>query len=360
MKLLNPGPVSLSERVRNALLREDLCHREAEFVTLYERVSSKLRAVDPSTAQSTVTLLAGSGTCAVESMVGSFVGPGAVAVVVENGVYGERIAAMLRAQGKVVRSVRCAWTEPPDLAAVEAALGSGPAALVAVHHETTTGRLNDLHALARLAVRANVPLLVDAVSSFGAEPLPRLPGLRAAFAATANKCLHGVPGACFVLVDEALWAGKSGATSVYLDLFRYRTPGTSGSSLGATPFTPPVHSLHALNEALSEYFELGGLEARRARYARHTARLRTGLGELGSSALVPAGESSVCLTAFSLPSAVSYEALHDFLKREGFVVYAGQGALAGKTLRLAVMGELDDADIERVLILMRQFMQGAR
>jgi len=28
MLLLNPGPVTLTERVRNSLLQTDLCHRE--------------------------------------------------------------------------------------------------------------------------------------------------------------------------------------------------------------------------------------------------------------------------------------------------------------------------------------------
>ena len=43
-------------------------------------------------------------------------------------------------------------------------------------------------------------LLVDAVSSFGAEAIDfTAPGL-SAVAATANKCLHGVPGAAFVIV----------------------------------------------------------------------------------------------------------------------------------------------------------------
>ena len=32
--LLNPGPVTLSERVRNAMLGPDLCNREPEFADL--------------------------------------------------------------------------------------------------------------------------------------------------------------------------------------------------------------------------------------------------------------------------------------------------------------------------------------
>jgi 2-aminoethylphosphonate-pyruvate transaminase len=356
VKLLNPGPVTLTRRVREALLRDDLCHREPEFVALFRRVGERLGAVDPATAGAIPLVLGGSGTTAVEAMIGTFVPRGGTAVVIENGVYGERIAAMLRAHGKTVRSLSCGWGDRVDPARV-APLLDGADALCVVHHETTTGRKNDLDALAALAASASVPLLVDSVSSFGGEPLPRAPGLVAAFAATANKCLHGVPGACFVLADPRLFDRPSGAVSVVLDLHRYRSPATSGSALGATPFTPPVHALHALDEALAEHADLGGLAARHARYARHTARVRDGLGALGFDAMIPAAEASVCLTAFTLPADVSYAALHDGLKEDGFVVYAGQGPLADRTLRIAVMGDLDDADIERLLAAVARRMR---
>jgi 2-aminoethylphosphonate-pyruvate transaminase len=42
--LLNPGPVSLSERVRKALLRPDICHREAEFSELQTAVPPQAAA----------------------------------------------------------------------------------------------------------------------------------------------------------------------------------------------------------------------------------------------------------------------------------------------------------------------------
>lgn len=359
MKLLNPGPVSLTSTVRHALLRDDLCHREVEFVALHRGVVQKLRAVDPATRDADVALLAGSGTCAVEAMVGSFVPRGGTAVVVENGVYGERLTAMLTAQGKTARRITHAWTAAVDLVALAAAL-DGADALCVVHHETTTGRKNDLDAIAALAARAGVPLLVDAVSSFGAEPLPQVPGLVAAYASTANKCLHGVTGACFVLASPSLWSRPSGATSVYLDLFRYRQPSSSGSSLGATPFTPPVHSLYALDAALDEHAAAGGLAARHAHYAQLTRHARSGLRELGFVPLIDDVDNSACLSAFSLPAGVDYDALHDALKAEGFIVYAGQGALAAKTLRIAVMGDLVDDDIARLLQAIQTFVQSVQ
>ena len=45
--LLNPGPVVLSERVRHAMLRPDLCHRETEFAELQNSIRHDLLNVYP-------------------------------------------------------------------------------------------------------------------------------------------------------------------------------------------------------------------------------------------------------------------------------------------------------------------------
>ena len=120
VKLLNPGPVTLSTRVREALRGPDLCHREPEFATLQTEIRTRLAQVYPEAERDFVAvLLTGSGTAAVEAMVGSLVPARGQALVVANGVYGERMAAMLELQGKVVYVAAAPWTEPINLAAAE-------------------------------------------------------------------------------------------------------------------------------------------------------------------------------------------------------------------------------------------------
>jgi 2-aminoethylphosphonate-pyruvate transaminase len=346
-KLLNPGPVTLTDRVRRALLREDACHREADFAVFARDVRARLARVYPEAEASHVpVLLTASGTGAVEAMVGSLVPRGGKALVVANGVYGERAAEMLAAQGKAFEVVRSAWTAPMDVAGASQRLDEGAFThVVAVHHETTTGRLNDVGALGAVCRVRGVPLLLDAVSSFGGEEIRFDAWNVVACAATANKCLHAVPGLAFVLVRKGAFEAASGATSVYLDLHRY----AAEQAGGAFPFTPAVQALFALDEALRELGDEGGVPARRARYASLSGRLRCGLGELGIEMLLDAAECSSMLTSFHVPSGVSYEVLHDGLKAAGFVLYAGQGQLQGAVFRVAVMGDLTAADIDGVV-----------
>ena len=342
--LLNPGPVTLSPRVRQALLRPDICHREPEFSELQTRVRRKLLAVyDLDPGEWAAVMLTGSGTSAVEAMIASLVPQDGEVVVVENGAYGERISQMAAAHGIPHTPVRHGWDEEPDPARVRAALGrvSFPSRRLAlVHHETTSGRLNDLGVG---GPSGRTSLLLDAVSSFGAEQID-FTGL-AACASTANKCLHGVPGVSFVMVRRSLLGEAARPRGVYLDL----TAHCRAQDQGDTLFTPAVQTFYALDEALSELDEAGGWAVRRARYRSLMEHVRGRLIELGVDPLLPEHASSSVLSAFRLPHGLSYERLHDGLKRHGFVIYAGQGKLAAEVFRIAVMGAITDADLERLL-----------
>jgi 2-aminoethylphosphonate-pyruvate transaminase len=61
------------------------------------------------------------------------------------------------------------------------------------------------------------------------------------------------------------------------------------------------------------------------------------------------------LSSFRLPDAVTFERLHAHLKRSGFVIYAGQQSLEGVIFRIAVMGDLDDEDIDELLACLTDF-----
>jgi 2-aminoethylphosphonate-pyruvate transaminase len=350
MLLLNPGPVSLTERVRLSLLQPDLCHREREFFDLQDEVRARLLAVyelDPKIWSAVV--MTASGTGAVESMLAALVPAGGRLLVIENGVYGERIAAICEQYQIAYERVTGGWLMAPDLDAIAARLASGGedarfTHVAIVHHETTTGRLNDLTAIGALCRAHGVSLLVDAVSSFGAEELDFADSSLAAVAATANKCLHGVPGASFVIVRRSALA-QAARRTFYLDLGRL----ARAQDKRDTPFTPAVHAYYGLLEALREYAEQGGRPARHQHYAMLAEQVRAGLERLGIEMVVPPQESSVVLHAYRLPAGIGYAALHDGLKAEGFVIYAGQGDLARTLFRIAVMGNLVAADIDRLL-----------
>ena len=354
--LLNPGPVSLSEGVRHAVARMDLCHREPEFFNLQDKVIQGLLDVyqcDP--AVWAAVLIGGSGTFAMEAMMASLVPSEANVLVLENGVYGERLSRIAKIHGISHQALSVAWGEEIDMKSLAELLASGEFSHVAaVHHETTTGRLNPVAEIASLCAEHEVQLLLDAVSSFGAEPIPFEQSCLQAIAATANKCLHGIPGLAMVLCRrEALNQGiEPRSLSLHL-------PGwAEQQAKQSTPFTPPVNALLALAQALKELRKQGGWKSRRSRYLDLAGHVADTCKDLGVEPWLPAAESSCVLRSYHLPDGLTYNQLHDGLKQQGFVIYAGQGDLAAQLFRISTMGEISDYDLARLEQALRLVIAG--
>lgn len=347
MVLLNPGPVNISERVRRALTGADICHREEEWSEVMASIRERLCAAFAPSGY-TAVLITGSGTAALEAAVASSVERGRAMLAIVNGVYGERIAQMARLCGTRVVEVAAEWTEHPDLARVEAVLRSDPDIQVValVHHETTTGLINPVPEIGRLAKAAGKSVLVDSISGLGGEPLDLGAGGIDLCVGTANKCIQGIPGLSFVLVKHEEMARLTAIAprSVYLSL----PSNWQAQEKGEPLFTPAVQVGYALSEALAELLEETPA-GRIARYARAAALLREGFSRLGLSFLLPPPLRGNTITALDLPAGFSYARLHDQLKACGFVIYAGQGALAARIFRVANMGDVSPDEYREFL-----------
>jgi 2-aminoethylphosphonate-pyruvate transaminase len=354
MILLNPGPVNVSPRVTAALGRGDVCHREPECDELLSRIRVQLLEAFAPAGGFTAVLLTGSGTAALEAAVTSVLSPQGRLLVVSNGVYGERIVAMAEAAGLPVTAVAGPWTAAPELDAVDAALASPDVEAVAVvHHETTTGLLNPVAAVGRLARAHAKLLLVDSVSGLGGDALDLESAGADLVVGTAGKCIQAFPGMAFVLVRTTVMERLASypRRSLYLSLPLY----DEAARRRTVPFTPAVQLAYAFDEALAELLE-EGVAARVARYAGAAALLRDGFARLGLEFLLPPELRSNSITSLRLPAGRTWADLHDGLRARGFVVYEGQGRLAREVFRVANMGHLRGADFERFLVALGEVL----
>jgi len=346
--LLNPGPANTTPTVRAALVMPDLCHREPECFEMVRRCRDGLTRLAGAGDDWTAVLFAGSGTASVEATICSAIPPGRAILVVDNGVYGDRMARIARAHGIPVEIVRADMFTPIDPSAVDAALRARPeiSHLAVVHHETTTGLLNPVAEIANVAARHGRRVIIDAMSSLFGERLTIIDDGIDFVTASANKCLQGIPGVSFVLCRrsavEAL-ADRS-PRSVYLDLHNHYAQQERNN----TPFTPAVQVLHALEQALAE-LEREGLDRRIARYAENARVLRGGMAGLGFEILVAEPGRSNILTTFRLLPGLAYDVLHDAMKRRGYIIYAGQGDIRTYAFRVSNMGTLTPADMKGVV-----------
>src|SRR5215467_11359557 len=97
--LFTPGPLSTSETVKQAMLR-DLGSRDAEFLLLIKNIRHRLLElghVDDGSYEA--VLMQGSGTFAIESVLSSVISGKGKLLVAINGAYGHRMAKIATVLG---------------------------------------------------------------------------------------------------------------------------------------------------------------------------------------------------------------------------------------------------------------------
>ncbi|MBT3515915.1 MAG: 2-aminoethylphosphonate aminotransferase [Nitrospina sp.] len=351
--LMNPGPVNVTDKVRDAQLRGDLCHRESEFSDLMWSIRNKLLQAFDIKEEYSAILITGSGTAALEMAVSSCLTPERSILVIQNGAYGERISKMADAYRMKKHTLNYNWGETPKLNEVEQALqkNSSIEVIAMVHHETTTGLLNPLSEITLLAKKYNKRLVIDCISSLGGDNINFKQSPIDFAVGTANKCIHGLPGVSFVLhrKKDLSRIKDIPARSIYFALTQHLEAQDQGDTL----FTPAIQAHYALNTALEELLE-ETVDGRIERYRKVAQNLRKGFKEIGLEFLISENLQSNCLTALKLPNGISYDWLHGKLKENGFIIYAGQGLFNQKIFRIANMGNIQDEDFTRCLKVLKE------
>lgn len=359
--LLNPGPVMTSARVKAALVHYDVCHRDEDYSGVVRRLQDKLRPLFGASTEHEVLLLTGSGTAAMEMALASLTAPGERLLVISNGAFGDRLAEIAELHGIPKVVVRCPWGQIPGTAEVSAALDANPdvTAVAMIHHETSVGLLNPVGAMGALCRRRGLTLVVDAVSALGAEEVDMVrDGVGICFS-SANKCLHSVSGVSFLCVAPEVWPRIERAPRrvYYLDPLRYRR---YQRELWQTPFTPAVSAFFALETALDELQEQGGVPTRRETYRKRNLRIRRVFTDLGFASFTNTGRESHTISTLRLPDFLAVNELYDALKDRGFVIYKCKAELAARHIQIANMGELPDATIDGFLSAVTAVVETAR
>lgn len=355
--LFTPGPLTTSRTVKQALLR-DLGSRDQEFLGIVRSIRSQLLGIaEVNASEYTTVPMQGSGTFAIEAVLSSAIPPEGKLLAVVNGAYGKRmiqIASVLKIPTVVVEHAEGTVVDPRK---VEAALKANPDIFMVgvVHCETTTGILNPIEEIGRLAAEHRCRYFVDAMSSFGAVPLNMATSRIDYLVSSANKCIEGVPGFGFVLARlAALKETKGWARSVSLDL---HSQWQGLESNGQFRFTPPTHALLAFHQALAELEAEGGVPGRAARYRKNYETLIAGMREIGFEEYLRPEDQGYIITSFRFPQhpAFDFEDLYNRLSQRGCVIYPGKVTDAD-CFRIGTIGRIFPEDIRGLLAAIREVL----
>lgn len=354
--LLTPGPLTTSRSTKQTMLR-DWGSRDAGFVAMTRRVRQRLVELAEGRGTHGAVLLQGSGTFAVEAMLGTMIPPDGKVLILINGAYGRRMVQICRVVGRAHATLEWDEDEPVAPGAVADALAADWAIthVAVVYCETTSGILNPLADVARVVERAGRRLLIDAMSAFGALPLDAREIAFDAMASSFNKCIEGVPGATFVICRTAALAACAGNShSVVLDLF---DQSQFMDKTGQWRFTPPTHVIAAFDRALAEHAAEGGVAGRGARYRRNCQILVEGMRTMGFRPLLPDALQAPIIVTFHAPADPRFEfsTFYDGLARRGYLIYPGKLTKID-SFRIGCIGRLSEADMHGALAAIRDVL----
>jgi len=344
-RLFTPGPVEIPARILRALSQVPPHHRTDVFREVYKRVSDDLRWIHQT--QGEVLMLAASGSGAMEATVVNLMAPGAKALCLVAGKFGERWGSICKAYGVPFETVDAAWGHAIVVAEVEKRLDADPtiSAVFGTHSETSTATLHDAQSLAKATRSRGRRLVLDAITSLGVHPLPQDEWGVDVVVTGSQKGLMSPPGIATVsLAPFALDAIEGDRMPrFYWDLRKARKNLPAGESA----FTPAVSLIFAVGEALTMMKE-EGLANVHARHRRLGAATRAGAQALGWTLFSKSPADSV--TALEPPSGLDAAAVVKRLRvTHGITVAGGQDHMKGKMIRIGHMGAYDLSDIFVVL-----------
>ncbi len=342
-RLRLPGPTEVPERIRRAMAQPVVSHRGPEFRALFRRAEELIQPILGT--RNGVLFFASSGTGMMEASLVNVLAPGERVLVVVNGQFGERFAAIARTMGACVDVFEVPW----GLVAEPAEIGSRARkaeyrAVVVVHNESSTGVVSDLAGIG--AVLRDLPtlLVVDSVSGLGGMEMRQDEWGVDIVVSSSQKALMCPPGMGLASLGPKAWDVVERADRLPRYYWDFRKTRAALEDDG-TPFTTPVALMSALGEALAMIHE-EGLDAVLERHRRLSAALRAGCEALGLRSFPEADQISNTVVCLHVPQGLKGgDIVRGMYQRHRTVIAGSRNKLEGTVIRIGTMGHVHEADI---------------
>ena len=353
--LLSPGPTPVPHRTLLAMAQPLIHHRSPQFAGIFQKVRAGLKMVFET--RNEVLVLNSSGTGAMESAVVNLLCSGDKAIVINGGKFGERWNGLLRAYGCQALEMEVPWGYMVKPADVEKML-HGDSSIKAVFVqslETSTGVEHPIEELAGVVQKTNALLVVDAISSLGACPVPMDKWGIDVMLAGSQKALMMPPGLAFVGIGpKALEMMKTSTLPKYYFSWA-RELKNQTENKGA--FTSPISLFYGLVDVL-DIIQEQGLEKIYRNTKLRAKAFRAAVAAWGLQ--VYARENpSPALTAVECPPDLDSEKVVKWLREKyGIFIAGGQDQAQGRVFRVAHMGYINEFDTLQAVCAIEMALQG--
>ena len=339
--LVSPGPVHVFAESGEAL--PPLHHRSDDFRKIVKETEGMLSRLLGTS--SPVYLLTSSGTGAMEAAIANVTVPGSRVLVVSGGKFGRRWAEICRAYECRTTLMETLIGKATDVDSVAERIDRDRPECVAVTHvESSTGLLFPLRELTARLGRERPILIVDAISSAGAEDLDMDAWGIDVVVGASQKSLAAPAGASFIGVGRRALAlvGRRGTGAYYFDLARFE----AAREAGDTPFTPAIETIQIMHRSLGRMSEIG-FGSVISRHLKASTAFLAAAAHLSLRSF-PESPSSAVQVLETSPACMA-NAVLDRLARGGFVAAGGQDELKGKVIRTGFLGLFGLSTLDRLV-----------
>ncbi len=246
-------------------------HYGPEWTELYNQTTEIVKHLF--NTEGDVFLMVGSGSCGLDSCLGSAFSTGEKVIIGINGFFGERLRAIAEGYGLTTVLVEAEWGKPFEPSDFEAAILNNPDArgVCVVHLETSTTIINPIEEIGEIVRKHGLCYMVDAVSSLGGIPV-QMDAWNIDLCATASqKCLGAPPGLAPVAVGRRGWEFIDRFPTTnhgwYTNLRTWRKYVHEWGDWHPFPITMATNNVLALKTSLDNLLR-EGVEYRMERYRR--------------------------------------------------------------------------------------------
>ncbi|MGZ4788344.1 MAG: pyridoxal-phosphate-dependent aminotransferase family protein [Terriglobales bacterium] len=343
--LYGPGPTQVHPRVYEAMAQPIVGHLDAYFFEVSQGVQRMLRNVFATKNDLTLPISA-TGSGGMETAVSNFVEPGTKVCILAAGFFADRITEMAKRHGGNVVRLEKPWGQPFDVDEAAAWIrGEKPQVVAYVQAETSTGVFTEGKQICVAAHEVDAIVIADCVTSLGAMPVNvDETGIDVAYSCT-QKGLSCPPGLSPVTISpramDRLKQRKQPNRSWYFDLSLIADYLTQSHRYHHTASATMFYALH---EALC-LIEEENLQNRLQRHRRAHEQFVSGIEALGLRMLVAPDYRIWNLNTPVVPEGVDDAKVRShLLQKYGIEISGGFGPLAGKILRIGIMGPLATED----------------
>ncbi len=339
------GPVQANEDVLKVGGEQVPYFRTEEFSNVMFENERLVKKFAKASDDSKVVFLTGSGTAAMEASIINTLNNNDKALIVNGGSFGQRFIDLCQIYENPYDEIKLSVGETLTKEILDKYNALDYTTFIVNIHETSTGVHYDLDLIRDFCNKNDLFLIVDAISSFLADPIDMQNSKIDIMITSSQKSLACPPGIS-ILVLSSRAVNKVYNANVKGLYFNLKIA-LENAKRGQTPFTPAVGILRQINTRLKSIDENGGVESEIKNVESLALYFRNNIKDLPFK-LVTSSPSNA-ITALMTLTASANDIFLELKDHYNIWVCPNGGELKDKVFRVGHIGHLTKNDFDKLI-----------